>query len=183
MNRFLAPDGRLLVLISGPVAAGKTTAARGLAAIARKYGHNAASVDIDEIVEMVAGQDWSVIRHKDRALATDVASALIGKLFASGIKLVAVAGSTLSNGEWDDLLESLSPRPKPFYVLLRVSPEEAIRRTTHDSRRVHTKDPVVIAQLAARIDWSVVRSHHADLMTDGLDAAEVARILAREIFD
>jgi shikimate kinase len=182
MKRSLAPDGRLLVLISGPVASGKTTAAKGLAMIARRYGHNAAAIDIDDVVEMVAGNDWSRVTRKDRVLATQVASAIVGKLFASGVELVAVAGSTLSNSEWDDLYEPLNPKPKPFYVLLRVSAEEALRRAQGDPQRVHTKDPVVIAQLASRIDWSVIRSQHVDLMTDSLDAAEVARILAREIF-
>jgi len=170
------------VLISGPVASGKTTAAKGLAVIARRYGHNAASIDIDELVEMVAGDDWSRVSHKDRVLATQVASAIVGKLFASGMELVTVAGSTLSNSEWDELFQPLNPRPKPFYVLLRVSAEEAVRRAQGDPERVHTKDPVVIAQLASRIDWSIIRSQHVDLMTDGLDADEVTRILAREIF-
>jgi shikimate kinase len=182
MKRHLAPDGRLLVLISGPVACGKTTAARTLAEIARRYGLNAASIDLDDIVEMVAGNDWSRIQAKDRALATQVASAIVGELFASHMELVAVAGSTLSNSEWDDLLEPLNPRPKAFYALLRVSPAEAIRRARNDPQRIHTKDPVVIEQLAARIDWSVIRTQHIDLMTDGIDADEVARILAREIF-
>ena len=59
MRRSLTPDGRLLALISGPIASGKTTAAKALAEITRLQGHQAASIDMDEVVAMVAGEDWS----------------------------------------------------------------------------------------------------------------------------
>lgn len=182
MKRSLAPDGRLLVLISGPTASGKTTAAKNLAQIARRRGHKAASVDMDELIQMVAGDDWSRIEHKDRVLATKLASAVVGRLLHLEMELIAVAGSTLANREWEDLLAPLRAKPKSFYVLLRVSPEEATRRAERDPHRPATKDPALIARLASGIDWSIIRNQHVDLFTDGLEADEVARILARQIF-
>ncbi len=183
MRPSLTLDGRLLVLISGPTASGKTTAARTLAEIARGNGHQAASIDMDEIVAIVAGDDWFHIHHRERVLATQVASAIVDKLFDSGMELVAIAGSTLANREWEELLYPMRSGPKPFYVLLRVSNEEAVRRAQNDPARTRSKDAAFITRVASQIDWGVIRSHHVDLITDGLDAPEVGQMLAREIFE
>ena len=93
---------------------------------------------MDDVVAMVAGDEWSRVHHRDRILATKVAATTIEKLFDVGMELVTVAGSTLANREWEELLEPLASRPKPFYVLLRVSNEEAVRRAQNDPTR--TKD-------------------------------------------
>ncbi len=138
---------------------------------------------MDEVVAIVAGDDWSRVQHRDRVLAAQVASAIVGKLFDSRMELVAVAGSTLANRGCEELQAPLTSRPKPFYVLLRASNEEAVRRAQNDAARTRTKDAAFIARMAPQIDWGVIRNHHVDLITDGPDAAEVGRMLARQIFE
>jgi len=181
-KRNKAPDSRTLVLISGPVASGKTTAAGMLARAARELGLQAASIDMDEMVEMIAGSDWSLITGEDRLRACHATSALVNQLHDSGVSFIAVAGSTLSQYEWDEVLQPLNCRPNVFFVLLRVTLEEASRRIKRDPDRTMTKDPNYLAQLDARTNRQAIREHDIELETDGTTADEVSARIAARVF-
>ena len=50
-----------LVIVTGPIASGKTTVILKLAELARQRGEMAAAIDLDLLIEMIAGTDWSVV--------------------------------------------------------------------------------------------------------------------------
>jgi len=178
MNR---PNADRLVLISGAVASGKTTAAQGLAAYARALGEVAAAVDMDDMIAIVAGSDWSLISNGERRRACRATASFVQSLFESGTQLVAIAGSTLSPYEWDELTRRLDAEPETLYVLLQVSLEEAVRRAKGDPGRLHTKDPAHVAKLAAAIDWSAVRRHDLEVQTDSMTPEDIVAFIARKI--
>jgi shikimate kinase len=178
-----ALDKQTLVLISGPVASGKTTTAWMLAKAARELSLQAASIDMDEMVEMIAGSDWSLITEEDRRRACRATSGLVDQLLDSGVVFIAIAGSTLSQYEWDEVLQSLNRRPRVFLVLLHVSLEEASRRTKDDPDRIKTKDRSYLTQLDARTNWKAIRQHDVELETDGIKADEVSARIAVMVFE
>jgi hypothetical protein len=172
----------LLVLISGGIASGKTSTANRLAAMARHRDVPAASIDMDTMIEMTAGDDWARIEVEARRFAVLMTAKHIESLLQSGVQMIFVAGSTLSPYEWDDLLAGVDSRPRHLFVLLRVSLEEAIRRAKQDPWRTKTRNPEVLRRLASRVDWTQIRQHHVDLVTDGLSLEDVTTILSREVF-
>jgi shikimate kinase len=175
-----AEKARRLVLISGPIASGKTTTARALAARTRASGHVVASIDMDEMIAIVAGVDWSKIGYADREQACHVTCSLVQSLFEDGTQLVVIAGSTLSNYEWDEVTKHLTISPEITHVLLRVSVEESVRRAQADAARNDTKDPERVAELAA-VDWAQVRRPGVEIETDGMTAADVVAQLTHRL--
>ena len=173
---------RRLVLLSGPVAAGKTTVAERLATLAREQGRTAAAVDMDEIVAVVAGRDWTSVRSADRIAACRLASAIVTELLDLGTEVVTVAGTTLSPFEWDEVIAHLHPAPPILHVLLRVSVAEAQRRASRDPRRGSTRDPGFVASLAGAVAWEAVRHHDVELDTDVLGVNEVVAAIATRVF-
>ena len=161
-------------MISGAVASGKTTLAEALARLARDHGLTAAAIDIDELTTMVAGRDWSRITPAHRRLACELAASLTDDLFDRDWTLIAIAGSTLSAQEWDDVRRSMKTNPATTYVLLRVSVADAVRRALGDATRGATSDPRVVEALHSRIDWSRVRKPAIEIETDRLSAEEIA---------
>jgi hypothetical protein len=185
MTSDAAADHRQLVLISGPIASGKTTAAFRLAALTREHGQRAAAIDIDELVEMVAGEDWSLVRLDDRKLAIEAAAAIADRLFDAGVALVAVAGSTLSSYEWTCLLESLACRPTTLTVL-RVSLAESIRRAQSDTLRIHTVEGDserrnFIVRLYGQISGARLTTHDIEIETDGRSVDEVVSLISENL--
>jgi adenylylsulfate kinase-like enzyme len=163
-----------LILISGAVASGKTTLASLLAAKARATGVPAASIDMDALTEMVGGPDWSHIADMHRRLACELAADIAQRLFARAYRLIAIAGSTVSSREWQQVLRDSRPTQRTTRVLLRVSVAEASRRARDDGTRGVTRNSTVLAQLHAAIDWSDVPEPDICLDTDGLSQDEVA---------
>ena len=174
------PD-RHLVLISGPVAAGKSSTVIRLAELARAQGRLAAAIDMDETIEMVAGSNWSTVQKSDRIRACRATASFVHSLFESGMELVAIAGSTLSPYEWDALAVQTDPPPKILYVLLRVSIEESVRRAQADPGRIHTRDPEYVTRLAAAIDWESIRQPDLVVQTDGMSLDEVTEAIASNL--
>jgi len=167
-------DTPVLVLISGPVASGKTTLAWRLAALTRAVGDVAASIDMDELTEMGGGSDWTQVTTEHREQACDLAAMLVDRLVTNGARLIAVSGSTLAPREWDAVIEQMSVPARPVLVRLRVSVAEAIRRAQADPTRVLTRDPEVVRRLDAAIDWDATASPDLQIDTNELTADEVA---------
>ena len=133
---------------------------------------------MDEMIEMVAGSDWSAVQTSDRLRGCHATSSLVQGLFAAGVELVTIAGSTLSPYEWDEVTEGLDPTPRILHVLLRVSLDESVRRAQSDPGRVLTRNPDHVAKLAAAIDWATVRQPDLEVETDDMSVTQVVSLIA-----
>ena len=168
------PEYSQLILISGAVASGKTRLAWRLAELARARAILAASIDMDELVEILAGRDWSLVTNEDRQRACELAATVAQRLFDQDVRFVAISGSTVSPYEWEQVLRDLNTTPVTTYVLLRVSLAEAVRRAQEDPTRVATRNSDLLARLHSAIDWARVPHADIDVDTDGLLPDEVA---------
>jgi shikimate kinase len=171
-----------LVLLTGPIASGKTTAALGLAAKARDIGLRAAAIDMDVMVEMLAGTDWSLITPRDRSSGQRIAASTIDRLIEEGAKVVAAAGSTVSRYEWDDVLARMRSEVSKTFVLLEVSLEESIRRAHADTTRGATRDPAVVTRMYAENARKSIRPYDLTVLTDGQTPNAVASTIADWVF-
>jgi shikimate kinase len=171
-----------LVLITGPIASGKTTAALALATKVRETGLRAAAIDMDVMVEMLAGTDWSLITAEDRRSGQRIAASTIDRLIGEGAKVVAAAGSTISRYEWDDVLAGIRSEVSTTFVLLEVSLEESIRRAHADPTRGATKNPAVVTRIYAENAQKSMRPYDLTVSTDGQTPDAVASTIADRVF-
>jgi len=176
-------EGRQLVLVSGPVASGKTTVALELARIARGRGQRAAAIDMDSLVEMVAGNDWTLVQSDHWRLARELAAAIADRLFENAVEVVLLAGPFFNPKEREHLLQRLASLASTCFVMLRVSLPQSLRRAQADSsRRVLTRDADFLAKIYATIDWAALPRQDVDLDTDGRERDDVVAIVAKSVF-
>ena len=168
-----------LVLVNGPIASGKTTIARLLAADARLSGDRAASIDMDDIVWMSAGDDWAIVTAADWRFARSSVATLVDHFFGTGMRLVVLAAPMFDAEERADLVAQIKARPVLSVVTLKVSLDEAERRVKADTRRVLTATwdaAAVRAHLVhyySNIDWNRLPASDLIVETDGRTAKEV----------
>lgn len=172
-----------LILVTGPVASGKTTIARELAAHARSGGLAAAAVDMDDLVFMVNGTDWRTVNASHWALARQAAAELIDFFFASGSSVVTIAGPFFGRAEREELVRAVRSRPAVSVVVLDVQLDEAVARASTDPTRTLSKEPALLARLEATINWNELPTDAVRIRTDGQSADAVARRLFQAIID
>lgn len=115
-----------LIVLSGPIAAGKSTVAQALGRRLRQDGRPTAVVDLDELYLMMSAKpmgDPQVWRRARRA-----ATALTDCFFASGIEVVVVEGAFWDESERAPFLDALTWSGSPLFVTLLVSNDVAYRR-------------------------------------------------------
>lgn len=132
-----------LLVISGPIAAGKSTVASALAAAFRDSGRSVAVVDLDRLYMMLDDRppmsDPSQSREARRA-----AAALTDHFVLEGIELVVVEGTFWRTSEREQLTTALTTLVQPMFVTLRVSVDEALRRVQSDSSRRASRNPAIL---------------------------------------
>ena len=172
-----------LVLVTGPIASGKTTIARDLAARTRSRGVGAAAIDMDDLVFMVNGLDWRTVTAAHWSVARKAAAALIDALFSARLDLVAVAGPFFAESERDELIGNMRTDATVHVVALNVTLEQAITRAQADPSRMLSKDPELLARLEKTINWAELPTEAIRLSTDGLQADEAGARIFRKLFD
>ena len=132
-----------LLVISGPIAAGKSTVASALAAAFRDSGRSVAVVDLDRLYMMLDDRppmsDPSQSREARRA-----AAALTDHFVLEGIELVVVEGTFWRTSEREQLTTARTTLVQPMFVTLRVSVDEALRRVQSDSSRRASRNPAIL---------------------------------------
>lgn len=153
-----------LIVINGPIAAGKSTVAQALGRQFRNAGRATAVVDLDELYLMMSAKpmgDPRVWRRARRA-----AAALTDCFFASGIQIVVVEGAFWDESERAPFVDALRWRGSPLFVTLLVSYDVAYRRVQGDSERSLSRSPDFLRrnneEFAARLD----RLRATDLVLD-----------------
>jgi len=161
------------IIVTGPIASGKTTVARALAARARLQGLDAASIDMDDLVFMVNGPDWRTVKPMHWAAARHAAAALADAFYAGGASVVTVAGPFFGRSEREGLIGNMRSSPSVDVVVLEVALGEAVARASTDPTRTLSKDPVLLAELEKTINWLELPTDVIRLRTDGLVADDV----------
>jgi adenylylsulfate kinase-like enzyme len=141
----------VVIVITGPIASGKSTMARELEREIERHGARAAVIDLDLVHDALPGgptsddSRWTTAR---RAAATTA-----NALGADGVAVVIAEGSVNLASDRRAFTTGLRSGADPLYVTLLVSYEEALRRAQRDPTRGRSRDPEFLsAHFAARRD-------------------------------
>lgn len=170
-----AERGPVLIVISGPIASGKSTVARALARELERQGAPAAAIDLDLIYEMLehnnARKDnaakWRTTRRAAAALATG--------FILAGLDAVIVEGDLLALADRADFLAAVKPAHELRFVTLRTSFDNALRRVADDATRTFSRDPAFLRRHYEAADTALSEPPPTDLVLDttsiGVDEA------------
>jgi chloramphenicol 3-O-phosphotransferase len=131
----------MLIVITGPIASGKSTLARAVASEFGNRGMQAAAVDLDLIYEMLdpsgsPKDDETTWRRARRASAR-----LAETMLAEGMRVVVVEGDFVSRAARSEFTEALDHVAGCYVVTLLVSLETAYERVQLDPSRGISRDP------------------------------------------
>jgi lactoylglutathione lyase len=177
-------DSRLLVVLSGPIASGKSSAAEALAVGFRATGRSAAAVDLDLLYKMIdAGQPMdnpSSWRQARRAAAS-----LADEFVLAGVDMVIVEGTFWTKAERDEFVNHLATDIRPHFVTLRVSLPEAQRRVEVDITRRSSRVPAVLTSCHVAFAATVGALDSAELVVDTttVTADQVAAMIIASLED
>lgn len=137
-----------LVVLVGPVGAGKSTVAGRLAQLVRRTGMTAADVDMDDVAFMQCGGDDLHEFWRRAAVAT---AGLIRAWFDAGVDVVVTHGPFFESDGFEILRLARPPDVEVHHILLRVTAEVAITRVRNDPGRGISKDPKFVRDSNDRI--------------------------------
>src|SRR5688500_2552658 len=126
----------LLVVVAGPIAAGKSTVSDLVASRLARFG-SAAIVDLDDVAFMQRDVAFPEVWRR-AAIAT---AALVRAWFEAGTAAVVAHGPFFEAGGYGTLLASQPEHVEVRHVLLRVSYETALARVSGEPTRGMSKDP------------------------------------------
>ncbi|APX33731.1 hypothetical protein BH708_14560 [Brachybacterium sp. P6-10-X1] len=147
-----------LVVIAGPLAAGKSAVSRRLADSLRAEGHQLALVELDQIADMARPTlpDW--------ADAHRIFAAVTAQWLEAGLDLV-IAESVSDRAEHDRMLRSVPAGTPALTVDLTCEVETALGRAQADSTRGLSRDEGFLRRAHAR--WAEeLPQIPADLLLD-----------------
>ncbi|WP_020017185.1 AAA family ATPase [Promicromonospora sukumoe] len=126
-----------LVMISGPIAAGKSTLAAELVRMLRLEGFSVALTDLDTVAEMALPTlptwDW----------AHGIHAQLVGAWLRTGIDVVVDEG-TSTTGEVQQVLDQVPEGVDVLHVVLTADFDASLARARADSGRGISKDPTFL---------------------------------------
>jgi adenylylsulfate kinase-like enzyme len=170
----------MVIVITGPIASGKSAVALELARELAGTDVPAPVIDLDVVHDQLvtggsASDDaaWSLAR---RSLA-DTVNTLVG----NGSAVVIADGSFNLPPDRAILREGLDEAIEPIHVTLLVSFDEALRRARRDPTRGRSRDPEFLSShYAARRDL-LANAPPSDIVidTEGTTAAAIAATIAR----
>ena len=173
---------RRVVVITGPIASGKSTVAREVARELTGRGVRTAVIDLDLVYDMLA-DGGSKSDEATWALARHGAAALTNTFLDEGVAVVIAEGSFNTQADRTTYARHLEPPSDPLYVSLRVSYEEALRRAQGDPSRGVSRDPNFLGPyFAARADlFAAGPSTDLVIDTERATATEAAKSIARTL--
>jgi shikimate kinase len=161
----MAQTERMLIVITGPIASGKSTVARELARELERTSVRVAVIDLDLVYEMLASdgtksdaETWTLARHAAAVLANTFVEA--------GVGVVVADGSFNTPGDRAAFSDHLCAGLGPVYVTLRVSFEAALRRAQSDPTRGLSRDPGFLGSYFAAASRSSANVPSTDIVID-----------------
>jgi hypothetical protein len=145
---------RLLIVITGPVAGGKSSTGLALARTLQRLNLVVAVIDLDQVYRFARQ-----IEEPDDELAWNRARAgaagLSNTLFDQGMSVVIVEGEFFTREELDALLDLIPASVKRHIFTLRVSYDQAWTRVQGDSTRGISKNPVFLQSMLVKFEQAL----------------------------
>jgi predicted kinase len=168
--------GLMLLVVTGPIASGKSTIARAVAAEFEKRGPKAAAVDLDLIYEMLdpsrSPKNDSAIWAQARRMSARLAAALLAEDVT-----VIVEGEFLTAADRAEFIDALPQRVEPRFITLSVPFEVALQRAGEDETRGLSRQPELLrAHYDATVELRDVPSTDLTLDTAAIQIEEAARV-------
>ena len=138
------------IVITGPIGAGKSTVARGLAERFRAVGLSAVAVDADDVFATLSAPPEELEVSWWRARR--VHGALIAAWLCSGVDAVIAHGPFYTPAETAALLADISASHVQRRVMLLVDYETALGRVAQESDRKRSKDPEFLSSTHERFN-------------------------------
>jgi adenylylsulfate kinase-like enzyme len=164
-------DGVMLLVVTGPIASGKSSLARAVACELGKRGQKAAAIDLDLIYEMLDPARAPKTDVARWAQARRMSAGLAAALLAEDVAVV-VDGEFLTPAERTDFVDALPPGVEARFVMLSVSFEVALERATNDETRGLSRDPAFLRHYYVANAHALRDVPRADLVVD-TDATEI----------
>jgi len=133
-----------LIVLAGPIGAGKSTVAEALGRRLIKAGLTAAIADLDDVAFAHRGR-VDLAEFWRRAGVAHVG--LVRGWFEAGVDVVIAHGPFFESGSYEELFETVEPAGRVHHVLLLVPVDVALERVTSDPDRgpqALSKDPVFL---------------------------------------
>jgi adenylylsulfate kinase-like enzyme len=172
----------MLIVITGPVASGKSTVARELARELERTALRVAVIDLDLLYEMLAADGpkfdaatWTLARH--------AAAMLANTFLEEGVAVVIAEGSFNTPSDRTAFAQHLHTGVVPLYVTLRVSFEEALRRAQNDPTRGLSRDPSFLGPYFAAVSRALATVPVTDVVidTERIAATSAAAAIASRV--
>ncbi|HEU5102206.1 MAG TPA: zeta toxin family protein [Roseiflexaceae bacterium] len=172
----------LLIIITGPVGAGKSTTSLALARSLRRPDFDVAAIDLDQMYGFVRQQD-GYGEPSAWARARAGAAALANALFDTGISVVIVEGEFFNAEELGTLKSPTHAGVALCFFTLRLSYERALERVQGDPSRGASKDPSFLKGLHTHFAQALpfLEAESVVIDTDDLTQDEVVARLVHVI--
>jgi shikimate kinase len=175
---------KTLVIITGPVGAGKSTTSQAIARALQSKNVSTAVIDLDEVYCM-ARQQADFNDRKMWTTARRASAALTESFYASGLQAVIVEGGFLSALEFAELREYVTSQVSEFFFTLFTSAPTAFNRAQEDPNpgRVVSRLPEVQANLYAEFDEALpfLREVSVIIEADSSHPESLAEIMTEKI--
>jgi predicted kinase len=165
------------IVITGPIASGKTTVARELARELERSGLRVAVIDLDMVYETLGppgpksdASIWTLARHAAAMQAV--------ALLEQGVSVVIAEGSFNTPADRAAFADRLPAGSAPLYVSLRVSFEEALRRAQSDPTRGLSRDPAFLRPYFAAVGPALGAAPATDIVIDTEQVTAIAAAAA-----
>jgi shikimate kinase len=181
LNRGAVADNAVvLIVITGPIASGKSSVARSLAVEAERRGTDTAAIDMDIVYDMLEQRGGRKDDSSKWARTRRVSAAFADRLLADGVGVVIVEGELLTPSDRREFLRALRSPHSPRFVTLRVSFEHALRRVNSDATRRFSRDPEFLRRHHESVqkDLAAARPGELSLDTESTSPDEVAHVIA-----
>jgi chloramphenicol 3-O-phosphotransferase len=166
-----------IVVVNGPIASGKSSISRLVAASAAADGATTALVDLDLLHDMLVNAP----HEREWELARRATGAVTAALVAGGVDVVVVDAELMTQADRDDCVGRLDDPDDVRFVTLTVSYPEALRRARADEGRGVSRDPAFLEPYYTGVLPELRAVPETDLVVDtervGLDEA-AATVLA-----
>ena len=172
----------MVIVITGPIASGKSTVARALFHELAALDVRMAVIDLDIIEDMLTA-DGPRSDLESWALARRAVARLANGLLQDGIAVVIADGSFNLPHDRAALEQHLDMNVHQLFVTLKVTLKEAVRRAQGDPTRGASRDPAFLAEYFAAATKASAELPETDVVIDTESvsptaaAAEIARIV------